>query len=861
MPRLTRPLVLNGILLLLLVGVAGPVADRVGSDRDPQALAARAVADAPLAFRSDGASGFVARSPVYAVAVSAGGATVSGSAGSPPLRMRLDGARAEAPAAGRVPLAGRVNLFLGDDPSQWRTDVATYGQATYRGVWDGIDVVWHGKGPHLEQDFVVAPGADPGQIGVSFPDGRDLSLTREGDLIVDLAAGRARFGAPVLYQEVGGRKRPVPGSFELRGQGQVGFRVGPHDPARELVIDPVLVESTYLGGGGNDAAYGVAVDGAGSVYVTGSTESPDFPVTGSVQTSLVQTEGRRSDAFVAKLNADGSGFAYSTFLGGGGRDIGYAIALGVDGSAYVSGSTESTDFPLSRPVQQAYGGGGTDAFVTKLGPQGAVLLYSTYLGGGGADGARGIAVDPPGNAYVTGTTTSNDFPTAGPPLQGTPSRPDDTAAFVTKVDPDGRSLLYSTYLGGTGDDHGTAIAVSLAGDAYVVGDTRSSDFPISRGFQPRAGTPADAATVAPDAFVVKLPATGTSLVYSTYLGGFESDLATGVAVDPSGAAYVTGSTGSSNFPLLNAVQINKRGDFDAFVTKLNPGGSGLVYSTFLGGSDSEAGAGITLAGDGAASITGSAASGDFPTVKPFQAAKGGGFIEGFVATYSPSGTAVLHASFVGGRDDDQGTAIASDGSDTLYVAGYTGSPDFPVARPLRPTPGGAGDAFVATVGEPAVGASTEPSGAPARDLRLRIFGAVTAVLFLAAIGQTLYLRRRPAPDEPPATTTPAPVPVGAASGTPSDPWYTQPAPKFSDLPPLRPRAVPTSRRFDGTTAADPAASTDGDVAVPDLLPAGEEQEWKREGAPGDTEFWTRDAPAPESDVVLPPVDVQAPDLW
>ncbi len=867
MSRLARSLVVSGIPLLLLAGATGSVVDGGAMDA-ARASAGEAVARAPLAFRSDGGSGFEARLPGYGVAVSAGGATVSGAGGGPPLRLRLDGARPDAAAAGRVPLPGRVNLFLGDDPSQWRTDVPTYGQAAYTGVWEGIDVVWYGKGPHLEHDFVVAPGADPDRIAISFPDGHDLSVTGDGDLVVQLPAGRARLGAPTVYQTVGDRQRPVSGSYVIREGGQVGFRVGPHDRARPLVIDPVLLDSTFLGGGGNDAAYGVAVDDAGSVYVSGSTESPDFPVTAPVQAFLVQGDGPRSDAFVAKLNPDGSGFAYSTFLGGRARDVAYGIALGRDGSAYVSGSTESTDFPLARPVQKAYGGGGTDAFVSKLSPQGAVLQYSTYLGGTGADSSRGIGADPAGNAYLTGTTTSNDFPTAGPPLQPTPSKPDDTAAFVTKVNATGDAWAYSTYLGGTGDDHGTAIAVAATGDVFVVGDTRSPDFPVARPFQPRAGAPPGPTTVPPDAFVVKLPAAGAPVTYSTYLGGFESDMATGVDIDASGAAYVTGSTGSSNFPLVQAVQINKRGEYDAFVSKLNPAGSALMYSTFLGGSDSDGAAAITVADDGGASVTGTVASNDFPTVKPFQAAKGGGFIDGFVASYTPSGSAVTQASFFGGRDDDQGTAIAARGSGTLYVAGYTGSPDFPVVNPLRPTRGGAGDAFVARVGEPPVGASSDTSGAPARERRLRIFGAITAVLFLGAIAQTLWLRRRSAPDEP------APVPVGAAVGTPaiaaagtpagdrSGHWYKQTPPNFSDLPPLRPRAVPSSGR---SKSASPESDVDGDVAVPDLLPADKEEKWTRATAPADADASTgEDSPwadAAAGAQAIPPMDVQAPDLW
>lgn len=878
MRPLARPLVLGGILLVLLIGVTGSVAGGRGPVGDVAAgtvsartvaartVAARAVARSALAFQPEGGSRFAARTPGHGVAVSPEGATVAAGGDHAPVRLRLHGANPDAPAEGRRPLAGRANQFLGDDPSAWQTDVATYGQVAYAGVWNGVDVVWYGSGSDLEQDFVVGAGADPGQIGISFPDAGGLRIDDRGDLVVALAGGEARLRAPVLYQGEGRGRRAVAGGFVVGVGGVVGFRVGAHDAGLPLVIDPVLVESTFLGGGGDDAAYGVAVDAAGGIYVTGSTESVDFPVAGPVQNTLVQDGDVRTDAFVTKLSPDGSAFTYSTFLGGKGRDIGYAIAVGADGSATVSGSTESTDFPTARPVQKAYGGGATDAFVTRLGPQGAVLAYSSYLGGGGADVARGVAVDVSGNATLAGTTTSNDFPIAGPALQGAPNHPDDTAAFVTRVNADGSAWAYSTYLGGSGDDRAAGVALDASGAAVVVGETQSPDFPTAKPIQAAPGLPAGNGTAASDAFVVELAPAGSPLVYATYLGGSAADKATGVAVDPTGAAYVTGQTSSPNFPAVKALQNVPGGSGDAFVTKVDPTGTSLVWSSFLGGSAADSGAGITVTADGRASVTGATASDNFPVAKPVRQAKAG-FTDAFVATFAPSGGALSESTYLGGTDEDQGTAIAADRAGTVFVAGNTRSLDFPLVAPIRTTTGRS-DAFLATVGEASASASSAGAAVPARERRIRILGAVTVVLFLAAIAQTLWLRRRPTPAPPdPVAAVPG---LGVLRSTQPDPqWYAPKPPRLADLPPLRPRAVPppVSRRGRKSKSedADPDATVAvgrSDVAVPELFPDNEEQGWSREQDPDDTEFWsTDDAPRPGDERPARPVDVQAPDLW
>ncbi|HWC09797.1 MAG TPA: SBBP repeat-containing protein, partial [Acidimicrobiales bacterium] len=493
------PIAVTGLLLLVLGG-SGPVSGRAANVRhsvrateagsvrateagSDSAVAARAVERSTLSFVADEGSGFVARGPGYGIALAPDEVRVAGPTSPAPLRMRLVGARPDASGRGELPGPGRTNLLLGDDPAGWRTGLAAYGRVTYAGVWDGIDVVYHGRGPQLEQDFVVAPGADAAAISLSFADARGLRLDSNGDLVVALHGGEVRLGRPTLYQEADGGRRPVPGAFALHGD-RVGFHVGRHDPTRPLVIDPVLLESSYLGGSANDAAYGVAVDDAGNVYVTGLSESPDFPTASPQQGALVEDAGVRTDAFVAKLDPEGTGFVYSTFLGGKARDTGHAIAVSPDGSAVVAGYTESSDFPLARPIQEDFGGGPSDAFVARISPEGAVLQYSTYVGGSGTDTARGVALSQSGDAYLVGSTTSGDFPVAGAPLRGTLTKPDDSDAYVTRVNAAGSEFVYSTYLGGDGEDHALAVGVDLVGNAYVAGDTRSPDFPTAKAFQP-----------------------------------------------------------------------------------------------------------------------------------------------------------------------------------------------------------------------------------------------------------------------------------------------------------------------------------------------------------------------------------------
>jgi hypothetical protein len=424
------------------------------------------------------------------------------------------------------------------------------------------------------------------------------------------------------------------------------------------------------------------------------------------------------DAFVAKLTPDGTALVYATYLGGSDSDSGEAIAVDFRGSAYVTGSTNSSDFPTRNPLQSTLSGFGGDAFVAKLSPNGAALVYATYLGGRAFDFGVGIAVDFRGSAYVTGSTNSSDFLTRNA-LQpafgaGTPRPPfgSPSDAFVAKLAPAGSELVYSTYLGGSASDGGSGIAVDFRGNAYVTGSTNSSDFPIQDPLQPAfgGGTPRPPFGSLPsDAFVAKLAPNGTALVYSTYLGGSDYDVGSGIAVDLRGNAYVTGDTSSADFPTRDALQPGFGGGTprppfgspsDAFVAKLAPTGAALVYSTYLGGSDEDSGSGITVDFRGSAYVTGRTSSADFPTRDPLQSALGGGFADAFVAKLSPNGAALVYSTYLGGNDSDRGEAIAVDFRGGAYVTGGTGSADFPTRNALQPAFGGLGDAFVTKLSTP-----------------------------------------------------------------------------------------------------------------------------------------------------------------
>jgi len=662
----------------------------------------RGQTDAQVLFLARGSGSSLFITPTEAVLSLGGSSTV---------RMQLIGANPAAAAVGLVKLPGVSNYLIGNDPSLWHTNVPSFARVQEQGVYPGVDLTYYGNQRQLEYDFTVAPGADPGAIKLSFQGADSTTLDAQGNLVLHTTGGDVVEHAPVLYQESGGVRQPVSGRYAIGADGRVGFAAGAYDAGKPLVIDPTLSYSTYLGGNGpgtyyntytDGAGFGIAVDATGAAYVTGSTTSADFPTADPLQ----PTKGGGSGpvVVVSKFDPSGRALVYSTFLGGAkpgfafaDASAGSAIAVDAAGNAYVTGRTAGT-FPTVNALQPAYGGGKTDAFVAKLNAAGSSLVYSTFLGGRGSDYGNGIAVDAAGNAYVTGQTVSPDFPTRNalqPAFGGNINGY--TNAFVAKLNAAGSSLVYSTYLGGVSNissEAGNAIAVDAAGNAYVTG-TAAAGFPTT----PGALQPSMPGLT--NAFVTKLNTSGSALVYSTFLGGGSGN---GLAVDAAGSAYVTGSPGSADFPTTPGAFRRTPGGI--FVTKLTPSGSGLVYSTYLGGTGQDSASGIAVDAAGSAYVTGTTNSQDFPTVDPVQPVYGGPepnrvsrvMGDAFVTKFSSDGSSLAYSTFLGGSADDVAGGIAVDPAGSAYVTGYTYSTDFPTVSAFQPAKGSDSHGISATSG-------------------------------------------------------------------------------------------------------------------------------------------------------------------
>jgi hypothetical protein len=621
---------------------------------------------------------FVARGTGYVLQLADGNATLSipaanGHAGLQ-LQLGLVGANRAATAQGEQPLTSRSNYLTGD-ASQWLTGVANYQRVQYASAYPGIDLVYYGNQRQLEYDFVVSPGGDPSQIAYTLSGSDSLSIDQSGDLVLQTPLGNLVQHAPVTYQLIDGVRRDVASYYVLDGE-KVSFALGPYDHSQALIIDPVVLYSTYLGGSLGDKGLAIAVDAAGNAYVTGETGSSEFPTTAGAYDRTIAGGNTLTDAFVTKFNPNGQ-LVYSTYLGGWTDDHGTAIAVDAAGNAYVGGWTSSSNFPTTAGAFQTTFHG-ADCFVTKLNASGSGIVYSTFLGGNASQFIGGIAVNTAGNAFVTGDTTSTDFPTKNPIQPGISNTMDD--AFLTKLNPTGTALVYSTYLRGTGDDLAHGVAVDSSGNAIVVGETTSGDFPTTpTAFDP-SYTPVTAERAA---FITKVNQAGTGFIYSTYLHGDVDDVAYGVAVDSFGNAYVTGETFAENydfsFPTSTdaALRTPNQGDnglSDAFVTKFAPGG-GLVYSTRIGGggrNTTDRGTAIAVDAGGNAYITGIAkdTSTAYPTRRAFQPISGGNS-EAFVTRINSAGTDWDYSSLLGGNSVDEGNGIAVDANGYAYVVGTT----------------------------------------------------------------------------------------------------------------------------------------------------------------------------------------------
>ena len=530
--------------------------------------------------------------------------------------------------------------------------------------------------------------------------------------MLKLAGNEVRQHKPVVYQEVAGSRKPIDGRFAINGKREVSFAIGDYDTTRQLIIDPTLVYSTYLGATGDDSGSSIDVDNSGNVYVTGTTSSLAFPTTNPYQAA----NRGLADVFVTKLDPTGAHIVYSTYIGGSGADRADGIFVDkITGAVYVAGRVDSTstDFPTTTGAfATTYRGGDFDAVVLKLNPQGNGLAYSTYLGGGDNDSAIGITADASGNAYVIGGTRSNGFPTTATAYQF--SVAGDTDAYLAKFNPAGSALLYSTLLGGGGTDRGSSVEVDNSGNAYIVGYTSSQDFPTESAFQ-------NSLAGGFDAFVAHIDTNASgvsSLVFCSYLGGVADDKGYGLALDASNNIYVAGQTSSADFPVLNPAQAARGGNFDAFVTKITSSGA-KAYATYIGGAGDDRATGIAVNAAGNAYVTGFTASTNFPTVTALQIASGGG-TDAFVTKLNAAGNTLVYSSYLGGSGNENFNSpttftgnIALDSSGNAYVTGSTASNNFPTASPFQGTnAGGATDAFVAKISDSTPAADFALSATP-----------------------------------------------------------------------------------------------------------------------------------------------------
>jgi hypothetical protein len=682
------------------------------------------------------------------------------------IHMRLVGGNSGPQIAAGSELPGRINYYTGNDRTNWHEGVKQYSAVTYREVYPGVNLAYHGQRPQLEFDFVVSPGASAAPIDLGFKGASKIATDAAGNLVLSSAAGNVLLHKPVAYQEKDGQRQLVDASFRKSGANQVGFVVGAYDHSRELVIDPTLSFASYLGGSADDEAYAIALDGSGDIYVTGETNSPTFGG---------QSAGPNFDVFVSEFDTTASSLVYTSIFSGTGDCSGNAIAVDASNDAYIGGSATS-GFPTTGGHQTTFGGGTLDGFVTKLASSTGTLLYSTYLGGNGRDVVNGIAIDKasPPNVYVAGDTFSTNFPgTGSSTIQSSLTGTDDNA-FVAELNGTTTAVTYSTYLGGSSFNLATAIALDSSNNAYITGLTGSSDFPVIPASGALQGTLGGGGQ---DGFVAEINAAGSALVYSTYLGGSGVDAGAAIAVDAAGEAYVTGSTASSNFPTQNAAQTALGGGSatNAFVTKLNAGGTALVFSTYYGGNEDDAGTDIALDGFGDAFITGRATSSNYPVSNGFQSTLSGSS-DAIVTEFSNTGF-VEYSSFLGGPGTENGVGgldaqgaiggIAVDSSNNVYLAGDTSSTSNLATTGAYQTAygHGAADAFVAKVGPAAADFSVaaSPGSVSVSSGQTTSAIAVTVASVNSSFGQAVTLSCGSLPAHASCQFTSASVTPGGAS--------------------------------------------------------------------------------------------------
>ncbi len=731
--------------------------------------------DLPLYFEAGSPAHFQAQGRDSEFFISPEGAqlVLRGNADAPAraVQMQFIGASPRAQIRGDTELPGKINYFTGNNPAQWRSGVPIFAKVRVEEIYPGINLVYYGNQRQIEYDLTVAAGASPDSIALHFDGADKITTNANGELILKLGSREILQPKPLIYQMVGGRQKEVVGGYKILGAHKVAFVVGKYDRALPLVIDPILSYATYFGGTAGEFSTAVAVNtNDGSIYIAGETFSkqhftngppvPPFSANGSFSTTnAYQTNFAggtlTGDAFVARFDNLGTNLMYLTYLGGSADDGALGLAVDGAGDAFVTGFTDSTNFPhsanalypnISGQYDKSSKSYLVDAFVTELGPRGSNLVYSTYLGGSSMDTGVGIAVDSSDNAYVTGYSYSTNFPTTNSVQNYLACKNSvyfNCNAFVSEIASNGAALVFSTYLGGTNFDEGLGIAVDGNANIYVTGFTGSTNFPtynyitnlvdghLLNCFTNSTGFTNNAGNFAYDAFVVEFPPFSTNwihsssyspsnqvysianLVYSTLLGGVNNDVGNHIAVDNSGAAYVTGWTISTNFP--NTVGTNVIANYltnnlkrlittNVFLTKITNGigtAAGIAYSVTFGGSRSDVGFGVALDPAGDAFVTGSSASTNFPcsttSSDGFLRATNSGASDVFVTAFNTNASALLYSTLLGGRQNDFGYSIAVDPAGNAYVVGQTASTNFATPGAFQTFRNGTNDTFLAKI--------------------------------------------------------------------------------------------------------------------------------------------------------------------
>ena len=603
---------------------------------------------------------------------------------NPVLVMKIPGNTAPASITGHGKQPGRIHYLRGNDPGQWRTNIPVYSMLKYESVLPGVNLLFYGTGGNLEFDLVLEPGADPSAIQLEFLGADNIAFDNRGDLVLSAESGLVRLNKPHIYQEKNNVRKPVEGGFELLAGNGVGFNIREYDRSQDLVIDPVLEYSSYLGGNNAEYAGGIAMDDSGNLYLTGSTFSPNFPDP-SINSQIDYHWDW--DGFVTKLGVSPEGdvtVIYSTYIGGSKVDDANTIAIDHEGGVYIAGTTNSSNFPATPGAYQGYlSSGSYDAFLSKLNSDGSGFVYSTYFGGSSAEYGLGVAVDESLNTYLAGYTETYYLPVTPDSFGSFYKGGGD--GFLVKFKSDGTDFIYSNYIGGSGYDRINDVKVDSKGAAFVAGLTYSDNLPTTANvFQPKRNGH-------DDSWVAKVAPSGTALDYITYIGGNCEEEAFAIDLDEEGNVYYTGYAETFNFPATpGAFQTSHhRGLWDAIVAKLNPDGTDLVYATYLGGENEDMGFDIDVDASGNAWVTGYTKSATFPTTTGAIQRNIKGREEAFISVFDATGSHLPYSTLFGGADDDNGESVVIDASGLAWILGWTQSDDVPTTPgAFRTTYGG-----------------------------------------------------------------------------------------------------------------------------------------------------------------------------